>query len=375
MTRRIVVIGGGHGIASVLHAMRPEGAELTVVVTVADDGGSSGELRRRGAGPAVGDLRRSLVALTGDEVPLGRAFRRPVTVNGLGRHPLGNLMILSIADAFGDLPRATEWLGERLGIQGTVLPATAVPVSLVADVDGELIHGESAIGVSPTRIRRLHFNPERPAIPGAVLEAIDQADFVLLAPGSLFTSVLAATALPDVASALTRTEARVVWICNLEADMIETAGMAGIDHLTALEDHGVRVDVALYDPRASLKFEAQQLAEHGIEPRPRSLEDGQRGKHDPALLRAELRALFADAAGTAGPGGQSPLSRGGYQQTERLASRLRSLRIDMKPSLLDCRQNWPGERLYSTSKTALWAATNGLSREHSVYSKHCSSSA
>ena len=172
-----------------------------------------------------------------------------------------------------------------------------------------------------------------------MLEAIDQADFILLAPGSLFTSVLAAAALPDVASALTRTAARVAWICNLEADMIETAGMAGIDHLTALEEHGVRVDVALYDPRASLKFEAQHLAEHGIEPRPRSLEHGQRGMHDPALLRAELRALFAGTAGTAGPGGHSPPSRRGYQQTERLASRLRSLRIDMKPSLLDCRQN------------------------------------
>jgi uncharacterized cofD-like protein len=374
MTRRIVVIGGGHGIAAVLRAMRPEGAELTVIVTVADDGGSSGELRRRGAGPAVGDLRRSLVALTGDEVPLGRAFRRPVTVNGLGRHPLGNLLILSIADAFGDLARATEWLGERLGISGTVLPATSEPVSLVADADGELIHGESAIGLAQTRIRRLRFHPERPAIPGAALEAIDQADFVLLAPGSLFTSVLAATALPDVAAALTRTAARVVWICNLEADMIETAGMAGIDHLDGLEDHGVRVDVALYDPRASLKFEAQELAGRAIEPRPRSLQ-GHRGIHDPALLRAELRALFGDAAGTAGPGGQAPLPRGRYQQTERLASRFRSLRIDMNPSLLDCVQNRPGERLYSTSKTALWAATKGLSREHSEYWKHCSSSA
>lgn len=353
MTRRIVVIGGGHGIASVLSAMRPEGAELTVVVTVADDGGSSGELRRRGAGPAVGDLRRSLVALTADETPLGRAFRRPVTVSGLGRHPLGNLMILSIADAFGDLPRATEWLGQRLGISGTVLPATAEPVTLVAEVDGGLLHGESAIGVSATRIHRLHFLPERPDIPGAVLEAIDHADFVLLAPGSLFTSVLAATALPDVAAALAGTAARVVWICNLEADMIETAGMAGIDHLAALQDHGVRVDVALYDPRASLKFDAQELAERGLEPRPRSLEGGRRGMHDPKRLRAQLRALFAETAGGAGSGGRSPQVRGRYQQTERLASRLRSLRMDMNPSLLAWRQNWPGERLYSTSKTAL----------------------
>ena len=310
MSRRIVVIGGGHGLASVLSAMRPEGAELTVVVTIADDGGSSGELRRRGAGPAVGDLRRSLLALSADDAPLGRAFGRPVTVSGLGRHPLGNLMILSIADAFGDLPQATEWLGERLGISATVVPATAEPVSLVAEADGEVIHGESAIGVSATRIRRLRFHPERPAIPGAVSEAIDQADFVLLAPGSLFTSVLATAALPDVASALARTTARVVWICNVEADMIETAGMTGVDHLAALEDHGVRVDMALYDPRASLEFDAWDLAERGVEPRPRSLEDGHRGRHDPLLLRAALRALIAETAGSAGPGGRSRLSAG-----------------------------------------------------------------
>jgi uncharacterized cofD-like protein len=296
VTKRIAVIGGGHGLASVLYAVRHESAQLTVIVTVADDGGSSGELRRRGAGPAVGDLRRSLVALTGEEVALGRAFKRPVTVNRLGCHPLGNLMILSIADAFGDLARATEWLGERLGISGLVLPATAESVSLVGDAGGELIHGESAIGAADTRIRRLRFVPERPKVAAGVLEAIDQADFVLLAPGSLFTSVLAASALPDVASALAHTAARVVWICNLEADRIETAGMAAIDHLGALQDHGVRVDVALYDPRADLHFEAPMLADKGVEPWPRSLQGGRRGMHDPVLLRTVLQELFADEA-------------------------------------------------------------------------------
>jgi uncharacterized cofD-like protein len=301
VTKRIVVLGGGHGLASVLRALRNDSGQLTVIVTVADDGGSSGQLRRRGAEAAVGDLRRSLVALTADEVALGRAFKRPVTINRLGRHPLGNLMILSIADAFGDLAQATEWLGERLGISGKVLPATAESVSLVGEAGAELIHGESAIGAAHARIGRLRFIPARPEVPGAVLEAIEQADVVLLAPGSLFTSVLAVSALPDVASALARTAARVVWICNLEADAIETAGMAASDHLGALRHHGVRVDVALYDPCADLQFEAPRLAQEGVEPRPRSLQGGHRGMHDPTLLRAALQELVvnADEAGAA----------------------------------------------------------------------------
>ena len=248
--RRIVVLGGGHGLASVLGALGDGAGELSVIVTVADDGGSSGQLRERGAGPAVGDLRRSLVTLTGEQVALGRALRRPITVGRLGSHPLGNLLILSIAEAFGDLALATEWLGARLGISGQVLPATAEPVSLVGEADGEIIYGESAIG-SSSRVRRLRFVPESPAVSPAVVEAIERADLCLLAPGSLFTSVIATSALPTVAAALRGTAAPVVWICNLTPDAIETAEMSGAHHLAALRRHGVRVDAALYDPGPS----------------------------------------------------------------------------------------------------------------------------
>jgi uncharacterized cofD-like protein len=286
------VLGGGHGLASVLRALRDDDAELTVIVTVADDGGSSGDLRRRRGGAAVGDLRRSLVALTGGEVALARAFTRPLTINRLGCHPLGNLVIQSLAEAFGDLGSATQWLCERLGISGLVLPATGEPVSLIAEMRGKVVHGESAIGATPGEIRRLRFVPERPKVPDAVLEAIGQANWVLLAPGSLFTSVLAASAVPDVASALARTSARVLWICNLEPDAIETAGMTASDHLAALRRHGVRVDSVLYDPAATLRFDAAQLANQHLEPLARPLRNGAPGVHDPALLRAVLDELF-----------------------------------------------------------------------------------
>jgi uncharacterized cofD-like protein len=296
--RRIVVLGGGHGLASVLGALGDGADELSVIVTVADDGGSSGELRQRGAGPAVGDLRRSLVTLTREEVVLGRALRRPVTVGRLGRHPLGNLLILSIAEAFGDLAQATEWLGARLGISGRVLPATAEPVFLVGEADGELVYGETAIGTS-SRVRHLRFVPECPMVPPAVVEAIERADLCLLAPGSLFTSVIATSALPTVASALARTDARVVWVSNLEPDAIETAGMTGEDHLAALRRHGVRVDTALFDPRAELHLDARQLEDDHVHPMPRPLLGARRGVHDQPLLRAAIDELLSPDAAAA----------------------------------------------------------------------------
>jgi uncharacterized cofD-like protein len=289
--KRIVVLGGGQGLASVVGALGDGAGELSVIVSVVDDGESSGQLRQPGAGPAVGDLRRSLVTLTGDEVVLGRALRRPVTVAPLGRHPLGNLMILSIAEAFGDLAHATEWLGARLGISGRVLPATAEPVCVIADADGELIYGETVIGPL-SRVLQLRFVPESPAVPPAVVEAIERADLCLLAPGSLFTSVIATSALPTVASALARTAAQVVWICNLEPDAIETAGMAGDDHLAALRRHGVRVDAALFDPRAELRLDARQLEDDHVQPIPRPLQGPRPGVHDKRLLRAAIGELL-----------------------------------------------------------------------------------
>jgi uncharacterized cofD-like protein len=287
-----VVLGGGHGLTAVLRALRDDPAQLTVIVTVADDGGSSGELRRRREGPAVGDMRRALISLADDDVALARAFARQLSIDHLGRHPLGNLVIRSVADAFGDLGQASEWLGEQLKISGRVLPASAEPVSLLAEAGSQVIHGERAIGAARARIRCVRFSPERPAVPKATCARIDQADVVLLGPGSLFTSVLAASALPDIAAALARTAACVVWICNLEPEATETAGMTACDHLAALRRHGLRVDAVLYDPAARLHFEPGQLADEGLEPLPRFLRSVKPGVHDPALLRVALKELL-----------------------------------------------------------------------------------
>ncbi len=292
MHGRVTVIGGGHGIESVLRALRDDACDLTVIVTMADDGGSSGELRRRGGGPAVGDLRRALIALTGDDVALARAFARSLTIERLGHHPLGNLMIRSIADAFGDLETASDWLAGQLGARGRVLPATVASVSLLAEAGSEMVHGESAVGTANARIRRLRFSPENPRVSTTALDAIARADWVLLGPGSLFTSVLAVGALPDIAAALMATSAKVVWICNLEAQRGETGGMGAWSHLTAIRRHGVRVDTVLFDPTAELHFTPQQLARARVEGISRPLRSGQPGVHDQALLRLALQDLF-----------------------------------------------------------------------------------
>jgi uncharacterized cofD-like protein len=292
---RIATLGGGHGTSAVLRALRGHDLDLTVIVTVADDGGSSGELRRRWGGPAVGDMRRSLIALTREDDRVGQALAAPVTIARFGRHPLGNLVLVALNRAFGNLETASEWLGGELGLSARVLPATAQPVSLVATAAGALIRGESAIGAARGGIGTLGFDPAQPAVPSHVIDAIDGADYVLLAPGSLFTSVLAVGALPGIRSALARTEATVIWICNLEPQIPETAGLAASDHLLALRRHGLRIDYVLYDPAAALHFTPSQLAALDLPGLPRPLMSTNPGRHDPALLSAALRELFSGA--------------------------------------------------------------------------------
>jgi uncharacterized cofD-like protein len=293
MASRVAILGGGHGVASVLGALRAHELALTVIVTVADDGGSSGELRRRWGSPAVGDMRRSLAALTGESASFARALDAPVTMARFGRHPLGNLVLCSLAKAFGDLESAGEWLTGALGVGARVLPATTQEVSLIAASGDDVVRGESAIGAARSRIELLSFEPPEPAVPRSVVEAISEAGWVILGPGSLFTSVLAVGALPDVRAALSSSAARVVWICNLEPQIPETAGMSAADHLNTLRSHGVRVDAALFDPAAPLHFTPAELEGIDIPALAYPLVGPVSGTHDPVLLAAALDDLFS----------------------------------------------------------------------------------
>lgn len=293
MPRHVAILGGGHGVSAVVRALGDQDLDLAVIVTVADDGGSSGELCRYWGTPAVGDMRRSLIALAGERGDSGRALAAPVTISRFGRHPLGNLLLCSLSKAFGDLPSASEWLSGQLGLRASVFPATASPVTLLASTAEGLVRGESAIGATRGRvIQSLHFDPPWPAVPAPAIDAIDEADWVLLAPGSLFTSLLAVCAVPAINSALRDTSARVLWICDLEPQLPETAGMSAADHLAALRRHDVRVDMVLYDPWAQLHFTRRGLAACELPGVARRIARAGRGRHDPALLSAALRDLF-----------------------------------------------------------------------------------
>jgi uncharacterized cofD-like protein len=301
----VVVLGGGRGLASVLRALRDEDSRLTVIVSIAYAGQHGGDAQHRLTGAAVEDLRRSLEALTGEDDALLRAIKRPLTIESLGRHPLGNLLIASVAKAFGDYGRASTWLGEQLGIGGAVLPATVEPVQVQIESVEEVPTAESS-GGSERKLSRLRFVGERAESPEAAVAAIEHAQWALLAPGSLYRSVIPAAGVPDLVSVLRSTAARVLWIANLEADSGEAANMLAIDQLLALQLQAIRVDAVMHDPSATLRFDPADLTAHGVESIRRKLAStANPAVHDPGQLRLALRELIGSRpAGNVGARGR-----------------------------------------------------------------------
>jgi uncharacterized cofD-like protein len=239
----------------------------------------------------VGDVRRSLIALSDGTNLLATVMSQPLETR-YGRHLAGDLLIRSLTDSVGDLEASSRWLGQWLGISGCVVPASVEPVRLLADTGDQVIAGESAIGDTADRILRLRFDPQWPRTPPAAVQAILAADWVVLAPGSLYTSTLATSALPQIVPAVARTPGRVLWLCNLKPEPAETADMTAEDHLSALRKHGVRVDEVLYDPEAKLHFTPATLARNRITGFAWPLQAGRRAVHDPRLLGTALESLF-----------------------------------------------------------------------------------
>jgi uncharacterized cofD-like protein len=245
---RVVALGGGRGLSRTLAAVRTYAGHVTAVVSVADDGGSSGRLRTALGIPAPGDLRRCLVALGDPASVWARTFehRFGESDGDLAGHPLGNLVIAALASATGDFVEAVAEAGRLVGVVGTVLPATTGPVTLVADADSGPVSGEVAVSQAG-RLSRVALRPADATAPEAAVDAILGAHQVILGPGSLFTSVIAATLAPSVREALAATTARKVYVCNLVDTEREAAGYDVAAHVDALLAHGVEVDVVLCD--------------------------------------------------------------------------------------------------------------------------------
>jgi uncharacterized cofD-like protein len=237
---KVVALGGGTGLPVVLRALKKtladSGGTLTGIVTVTDDGGSSGRLRRDYNALPMGDIRNCLVALSENEPLMSRLFQyRYRGVDGLGGHSVGNLILTALADCSRSYLKAIETSGEVLAIRGRILPSTLENVTLRARLaNGRVIDGETRISRSRRSIVRITTDPEHPRPAPGVLEAIRSADLIILGPGSLFTSVLPNLLVRGVAAAIARSHAPRVLVGNLMTQPGETDGFSASDHLSAI---------------------------------------------------------------------------------------------------------------------------------------------
>ncbi|GAA5067919.1 putative cofD-like protein [Thermocatellispora tengchongensis] len=255
----VVALGGGHGLYASLSALRRVTSELTAVVTVADDGGSSGRLRRELGVLPPGDLRMALAALCGDD-EWGRTWSKVVqhrfrSEGELHGHAVGNLLIVALWELLDDPVAALDWVGRLLGAHGRVLPMASVPLDIVAEVelDGEvtIVRGQVACAVTPGRVRAISLVPPDPPASPEAIEAVHAADWVVFGPGSWFTSVLPHLKVPRLAEALHTTRAKRLVALNLAPQPGETDGFSPQKHLEVLRQHapGLAIDVVLADTR------------------------------------------------------------------------------------------------------------------------------
>ncbi len=313
---KVVALGGGHGLFASLSALRRVTRQLAAIVTVADDGGSSGLLRREFGVLPPGDLRMALAALCGDDA-WGTTWSRVIQhrfaggatgdCSGLGGHAVGNLLIVALWELLGDTVQGLEWVGRLLGAHGRVLPMASVPLDLAAEVEGvdparprevSTVRGQAECAVTTGRVRSISLiPPDPPACPEAVA-AIRDADWVVLGPGSWFTSVLPHLLVPELAQALISTRARRLVALNLVPQPGETEGFSPHTHLEVLAGHAPRfsVDVVLAD-RGTAGASAPDLEKAASQLGGRlvladlAMRDGS-PRHDPRWLAGAFSEIF-----------------------------------------------------------------------------------
>ncbi|MFY9609129.1 MAG: YvcK family protein [Blastocatellia bacterium] len=281
---RIVSLGGGTGLSSVLAGLKAYVGQklgaagedsvwietLTAVVTVTDDGGSSGRLRDEFQMLPPGDIRNCMVALAEDEHLLTRLFQYRFESEGdLSGHSFGNLFLAALADVTGDFLEAIRVSGEVLKIRGKILPSTVEDVSLVAELEGGgKLEGETRIAESRSRIERLRLSRERCRPLPETLEAISHADLITIGPGSLYTSIIPNLLVEDIVAAIAESSAVKVYVCNIMTQPGETQGFSLEDHLRALceHSHGLALDWVLVNSASiSEELRARYLADGSVQ--------------------------------------------------------------------------------------------------------------
>jgi uncharacterized cofD-like protein len=290
---KVTGIGGGHGLAATLMAARHYADEIAAVVTVADDGGSSGKLTRELGIPPPGDIRNCLVALAGDD-ERARLYQHRFREGAMTGHTVGNLIIAALTEMTGDFAEAVAAAGRMLGCEGRVHPATTEVVALRAQVRGGVVRGQVAVAQTKNPIQALFLEPRSPRANPAAVAAIRDADQVVLGPGSLFTSLIATILVPGVRKALQETGAQRVFVCNARMQKGETEGLDAAAHVESLLAHAgantVDVVVAQSPPIPADGVDVASLQSLGVRVVGADVaSDG--GAHDPARLASVLSSL------------------------------------------------------------------------------------
>jgi uncharacterized cofD-like protein len=295
---KVTGIGGGHGLAATLRAARTYADGIAAVVTVADDGGSSGRLTRELGVPPPGDIRNCLVALA-DESELASLYQHRFKGGALAGHTLGNLLIAALTEMTGDFAAAVHRAGELLGARGKVHPATTELVDMRALVNDAVVHGQVAVAQTEDPIRAVYLEPPNPSAHSPAVAAIRDADQVILGPGSLFTSLLATLLVPGIGTALKETGAKRILVTNTRAQRGETSGLDAGAHVTAVLAHtGARcIDAVVVQHPVidddGVPYDRAELDALGIEVCEADVASSE-GPHDPGRLGAALEGLGAD---------------------------------------------------------------------------------
>lgn len=307
----VVALGGGHGLAASLAALRRITDRLTAIVTVSDNGGSSGRLRKEFGVLPPGDLRMALAALCGDD-PWGRTWAQVVqhrfnSSGDLHDHALGNLLIVAINELLGDQIAALDLVGRLLRAHGRVLPMSVVPLDIEADVAGldpddpgtaQVVRGQVEVATAPGRIVSVTLVPPKPPACADAVAAVLDADWVVLGPGSWFTSVIPHLMVPALRQALVATDAQVVVVLNLAAEAGETPGFGPADHFRVLAEHApdLRVHTVLVDQHLAPEERSdleQMVADHGAELVVDDVAEAPgTPRHDPAKLAAAYARIM-----------------------------------------------------------------------------------
>jgi len=284
---RVVAVGGGHGLSALLRGMKLHTRNLTAVVTVADDGGSSGRLRESFGILPPGDIRNCLAALSNDEALLTQLFQyRFSGAPGLEGHSFGNLFLTALTDLTGSFEEAIAESGRALSVSGRVLPSTLHDVRLVADVrlphtiNEVRVEGESKIPEMAGHVRRVWLEPNNPPAFPPVLQAILNADLIVIGPGSLYTSLLPNLLVPDLLAAIRSSRAVKAYVCNIATQVGETDLYSCYDHVHALEEH---TDGALFDVVI-----CNEHCEGKLEPTTQWVQADEKSRSDSRLYCADL---------------------------------------------------------------------------------------